>query len=96
MSTTERPDAGAADGGEMPPAASCGNGIIEPGESCDFGIPGGNPGSCPLDCDDDDPCTEDRLIGERCQTACLNVPQGGICNPQEPDPELPLRQDSAD
>lgn len=95
MSTTERSDAGAADGGE-PQTSECGNGVVEPGESCDFGVPGGNTGSCPVTCDDDDPCTDDRLVGSLCQTVCLNVPQGGICNPQEPEPELPLRPDSVD
>lgn len=94
MSSTERVDAGAADGGET--TTRCGNGVVEPGESCDFGIAGGNTGSCPVSCDDDDPCTDDRVVGERCQTACLNVPQGGICNPQEPEPELPFHGDSVD
>ena len=95
MSTAERLDAGAADGGE-PSEVRCGNGILDSDESCDFRIPGGNSGSCPVSCDDDDPCTDDRLVGSLCQTACLNIPQGGICNPREPEPELPFRGESAD
>ena len=74
----------------------CGNGVVDAGESCDVMVPGGNPGSCPVACNDNDPCTTDRKVGSLCQTSCLFVPMGGTCNPQEPEPELPFRGGSTD
>lgn len=48
----------------------CGNGVVEPGEHCD------PPGSCPTDCDDQNPCTNDTLEGEAatCTARCVHAP----------------------
>lgn len=48
--------------------STCGNGTIEDGETCD--------GNCPTACDDQDPCTEDRLEGsaEECTARCVYEP----------------------
>lgn len=74
----------------------CGNGVVDSGESCDVMVPGGNSGSCPVSCNDNDPCTTDRKVGSLCQTSCLFVPMGGTCTPQEPEPELPFSGDFVD
>lgn len=42
--------------------AECGNGVVEADERCD--------GDCPTECHDDDPYTDDVLIGEECRRAC--------------------------
>ncbi|MFW6067480.1 MAG: DUF4215 domain-containing protein [Myxococcota bacterium] len=49
-------------------SSECGNGVIEPGETCD--------GNCPTECDDDNACTTDELIGspETCDAVCENTP----------------------
>lgn len=65
----------------------CGNGVVDAGETCDVSVPGGNPGSCPLACNDNDPCTRDSKVGSLCSTACLYVPTTG-CNPDDP-PAVP-------
>jgi len=44
--------------------------VEEPlGETCD------PPASCPTDCDDDDECTEDAMIGSpsNCNVTCSNI-----------------------
>jgi hypothetical protein len=56
-------------------SANCGNGAVEKGESCDTGIRSGEPGACPLlaDCQDDEVCSEDRLISAgTCAARCLH------------------------
>jgi spore coat protein A len=53
---------------------TCGDGVIgEPEETCD------PPGSCPKSCDDNDPCTADRLVGsaEACTARCEHVAAPG-------------------
>jgi len=50
--------------------ALCGNGIHEEGEECDVSIAEGEPGACPLECQDDDLCTVDELLGSGCQRRC--------------------------
>jgi hypothetical protein len=52
---------------------ACGNGVRESGEACDVGISPAAPGSCPLGCDDGDPCTTDFLTGTGCEAACAHV-----------------------
>jgi hypothetical protein len=55
-------------------AAACGDGTRETGETCDVGIPPPQPGSCPVSCDDGDPCTTDLLSGAACQAVCVHDP----------------------
>lgn len=49
----------------------CGNGTVEPskGETCE--------GNCPTKCDDHDPCTNDRLVGDsaQCSAECEFTPK---------------------
>lgn len=47
-------------------SASCGNGVIDEGETCD------PPASCPADCIDSDPCTDDTITGSaaNCNVDC--------------------------
>jgi hypothetical protein len=49
----------------------CGNGIVEPGERCD--------GNCPTqsNCEDENPCTLDVLIGSGCGRYCSRGPSQG-------------------
>jgi len=49
----------------------CGNARLDEGEYCDTGVASGE-WLCPRtsDCDDEDPCTEDQLLGEGCQARC--------------------------
>ncbi len=62
----------------------CGNGVVEAGETCD------PPDSCPVACDDGDPCTTEVLEGsaDSCDLACVPTAvvacQGadGCCPPQ--------------
>ena len=61
----------------------CGNGKIDDGETCD------PPATCPTDCIDGDPCTEDVMTGspDNCNVACSNPPitgcdSGDGCCPQ--------------
>lgn len=50
----------------------CNNGQVDPGETCDPSVPG----SCPEQCDDGDPCTEDLLVGEgTCRAECVEGPR---------------------
>ena len=48
---------------------SCGNDVIEAGETCD------PPASCPVSCDDPDPCTVDAMTGgpDDCDVACSHT-----------------------
>lgn len=49
-------------------SSTCGNGTIEAPETCD--------GDCPTTCDDQDACTEDRLVGTAamCNAMCTTQP----------------------
>ncbi len=52
----------------------CGNGVLELGEECDLGIQAGDPGSCPTDCEDADPCTLDSLYDPgTCRARCVHT-----------------------
>jgi len=54
---------------------TCGNGVVDPQEACDRTIGDGLPGSCPsvAVCDDQNPCTVDRLISAgTCAARCTN------------------------
>ncbi|MCA9672473.1 MAG: VWA domain-containing protein [Myxococcales bacterium] len=51
----------------------CGNGVLDAGELCDPGIAIGQPGACPLNCDDQDPCTVDKQQGVACQAQCTHT-----------------------
>ena len=53
-------------------SATCGDGTVDAGETCDTDISTGV-GECPTDCDDADPCTQDRLLsGGTCSATCNN------------------------
>jgi hypothetical protein len=58
-----------------PPAPRCGDDIVQAGETCD--------GNCPADCDDGDPCTEDRGNGtaDDCSFKCMHtlLQEGSLC-----------------
>lgn len=54
--------------------AACGDGIRESDEICDIGLVAPATGSCPVGCDDGDPCTVDFLTGSGCQAACKHGP----------------------
>lgn len=53
---------GAIERNDFDCAPVCGNGILELSETCDTAIPAGEPGACPTDCDDGQPCTDDTLV----------------------------------
>ena len=59
-------------GGSGGVPATCGDGEVDPdlGETCD------PPSSCPTDCDDQDSCTTDQLLGsaDQCTAECANDP----------------------
>lgn len=59
---------GANAGTDVDCAAVCGNGVVETGERCD--------GNCPgtADCDDDDACTADSVMGDDCSQQCAHTP----------------------
>ncbi len=59
-------DCTAANDNDCP--ATCGNGQLDPGETCD--------GDCPTVCNDNDPCTENLLIGaaDNCTAECVFRP----------------------
>jgi hypothetical protein len=57
-------------------AQACGNGVRDAGELCDTAAIEPSD-ACPLaanDCDDQDPSTEDTLVGSGCQTMCKHQP----------------------
>ena len=58
-------------------AATCGNGVVDAGEWCDTKIPYGQKGACPKNCNDNDKCTKDLLMGTACLAKCSNVPITG-------------------
>jgi hypothetical protein len=72
---------GSAAAGEMappvflPPTPRCGDDIVQAGETCD--------GNCPADCDDGDPCTDDRGNGtaDDCSFKCMHtlLQEGSLC-----------------
>ncbi|MCG8555374.1 MAG: hypothetical protein MJD61_08820 [Proteobacteria bacterium] len=79
----------------------CGDGVKQPDETCDPAIPAGLADSCPVACDDADPCTHDVLTGipgqcnARCQhfrtPACDGICGDGILQPLEQcDPGRPV------
>ncbi len=51
-------------------SATCGDGVLDAGETCD------PVGTCPTDCDDQDPATRDLMTGsaENCNVVCTHVP----------------------
>jgi hypothetical protein len=51
----------------------CGNGKLDPGEQCDIGIPLGVPGSCPVSCNDGNPCTSDIKLDQGCSSTCYHA-----------------------
>jgi hypothetical protein len=52
----------------------CGNGAVEPGETCDVGIAAGQPGACPMSCENTDPCIVVTLIEPgTCLAECESV-----------------------
>jgi hypothetical protein len=53
---------------------ACGDGKLDPDETCDAAIAAGEPGACPSQCENDDPCVRSVLTGLACQTRCLLVP----------------------
>lgn len=53
--------------------SDCGNGVLDAGEKCDTKIPIGQPGTCPTDCDDTNPCTQDQIYGSGCDAFCTHV-----------------------
>ncbi len=59
---------------DQPPV--CGDGVVHSTEErCDTALAAGEPGACPEDCDDQDPCTNDLLEGAgTCLAACLHEP----------------------
>ncbi|EYF04122.1 hypothetical protein [Chondromyces apiculatus] len=52
----------------------CGNGMLDAGELCDPAIATGEPGACPVACDDGDACTVDSLAGADCDVHCATMP----------------------
>jgi MYXO-CTERM domain-containing protein len=52
----------------------CGNGTLDPGELCDTAIVPGFSGACPTNCDDNNPCTTDKLVGGACGGTCQSTP----------------------
>lgn len=60
-------------------AVSCGDGEVDGTEMCDTAIAAGFPGACPqtlTECDDNDPCTNDMLVGQaqNCSAYCTHTP----------------------
>ena len=53
----------------------CGNGVVDANETCDKGIAAGMAGACPTQCNDNDACTNDALVGnaDQCSAMCSNV-----------------------
>ncbi len=51
-------------------SATCGNSVVEPGETCD------PPSSCPTECYDGDPCTDNAKTGsaDSCDVECFSEP----------------------
>jgi hypothetical protein len=64
---------GGPDGGVPDASPRCGNGQVDPGETCDTAIAPGDPGACPLNCDDHVTCTRDMQTGSACTVACTHV-----------------------
>ena len=52
---------------------SCGDGVVSEKEKCE---PGSTDRPCPTarDCDDQEPCTVDRVTGAECSAECSNIP----------------------
>lgn len=65
---------GATSGTDNDCSAACDNGVLDPGETCDTAITTGL-GKCPTlaECDDDDVCTTDSLLGGACAAQCQHV-----------------------
>ena len=60
------------DGGMSTPSPRCGNGRVDPGETCDKAIAPGDPGACPVTCDDHIACTRDTRSGNDCTVVCAH------------------------
>lgn len=86
--------AGCSNGDDSDCSLACGDGDLDDGETCD------PPGSCPQSCEDNNPCTENQLIGSaancnaHCSYPALTVCVGGdgCCLPQcthGSDPDCP-------
>lgn len=63
----------------------CGDGVVtSPLETCDTAIAQGDPGACPLSCDDGNACTTEQLVsGGTCTAACSQT--GTITSPANGD-----------
>ncbi len=57
----------------------CGDGVVDSGELCDIAIGEDEPGSCPMDCDDSDPCKPQRYVVLGCRTRCVPVEPPADC-----------------
>ncbi len=68
-------------------SAGCGNGVVDAGEWCDTKIPQGQKGACPKNCNDNDKCTKDMLMGSGCLAKCSYTP---ITSPKHGDGCCPL------
>lgn len=69
----------------------CGDGILFGSELCDVAIETGQPGACPISCQNDDPCVSTTLIEDECQTRCresraiVDLVNGDGCCPSGAD-----------
>lgn len=65
--------AGATNATDTNCSATCGDGTVDAGETCDTDITAGMTGACPTACDDEDPCTQDRLLSaDTCSATCIH------------------------
>jgi hypothetical protein len=56
-------------------SATCGDGVVQSNETCDIAITAGMLGSCPVSCDDGDPCTTDLMVSAgTCEATCVHLP----------------------
>jgi hypothetical protein len=61
-------------------SARCGDGVVDTNEQCDIAIEEGEPGSCPTECDNSDPCKPQRYVVLGCRTRCVaEEPAPGTC-----------------
>ncbi len=54
--------------------SACGDGVVNSVERCDIAIAAGEPGSCPISCEDGAACTSTVLSGSGCAAECLVAP----------------------
>jgi cysteine-rich repeat protein len=78
-----------------PPSAVCGDGVVNEGEQCDDGnnLDGdGCEADCtiaceePIDCDDDNACTVESCVSNRCQFEVVDPNDGNVCTTDTCDP----------